>query len=91
MNASSPPLILRPAQAGDWNGIWEIFRQVVSKGDTYSYAPDTSESEAKRIWLTPPAVAYVAESNNTLVGTIPEAFRHARLGLVDAHIMHRTL
>jgi hypothetical protein len=26
-----------------------------------------------------------------IVGTNPGAFRHARLGLVDAHIMHRTL
>jgi ribosomal protein S18 acetylase RimI-like enzyme len=164
---NSEGLIIRPAQPTDWNGIWEIFRRVVSKGDTYSYPPDTSESEAKRIWLSPPAVAYIAESNNMLVGTyvlrpnqpglgshvanagymvhpeaerrgigrimcehsmnearangylamqfnfvvstntravklwerlgfrivgtIPGAFRHAGLGLVDAHIMYRTL
>jgi ribosomal protein S18 acetylase RimI-like enzyme len=27
----------------------------------------------------------------TIVGTVPEAFRHLRLGLVDLHIMHRRL
>jgi ribosomal protein S18 acetylase RimI-like enzyme len=26
-----------------------------------------------------------------IIGTIPEAFRHPRLGLVDAHIMHKAL
>ena len=26
-----------------------------------------------------------------IIGTIPEAFRHAQLGLVDAHVMHQSL
>lgn len=26
-----------------------------------------------------------------IIGTIPEAYRHARLGFVDAHIMHKAL
>jgi len=26
-----------------------------------------------------------------IIGTIPEAYRHARLGFVDAHVMHKAL
>jgi hypothetical protein len=26
-----------------------------------------------------------------IVGTVPKAFRHATLGLVDIHVMHRVL
>jgi L-amino acid N-acyltransferase YncA len=51
---------IRPATDADWPGIWEIFRAVVGAGDTYSYAPDTPEDEARRLWTAAPARAYVA-------------------------------
>ncbi len=34
----------------DWPGIWEIFREVVQHGDTYSYNAKTTEAEAKNLW-----------------------------------------
>jgi len=37
------------------------------------------------------AVKAWTKSGMRIIGTIPNAFRHARLGLVDAHIMHREL
>ena len=46
-------LILRPAQPADWNGIWEIFRPVVSKGDTYSRVDWRAQRSAM---CTPPFV-----------------------------------
>ena len=36
---------IRAATADDWPGIWEIFSDVVKNGDTYPYAPDTTEDE----------------------------------------------
>ncbi|MCH7551191.1 MAG: hypothetical protein IIA35_05765 [Proteobacteria bacterium] len=36
---------IRPATAADWPGLWEIFRAVVETGDTYPYAPDTTEEK----------------------------------------------
>ena len=42
---------IRPATAADWPGLWEIFRAVVATGDTYPYAPDTTEEEAKALWI----------------------------------------
>jgi L-amino acid N-acyltransferase YncA len=60
---------VREATQADWPGIWEIFQVVVGAGDTYSYAPDTSESEARRLWFTAPAKTYVAVDDGAIVGT----------------------
>ena len=53
-------LIVREATEQDWPGIWRIFHAVVAQGDTYAYAPDTSEDEAKRLWMELPRATYVA-------------------------------
>ena len=166
MKSSTAPHIRR-ATAADWPGIWRIFAAVVGAGDTYTYAPDTSEGDARLIWMGEGFITCVAEregeivgtsvvkpnqpglgahvanagymvrpdafgggigaalcehsmaearaagyramqfnavvSTNTraialwercgfrIIGTIPEGFRHARLGYVDLHIMFRTL
>ena len=160
-------LVIRPAEAADFDGIWEIFHAVVEKGDTYVYDPATSKEEARAIWMAPGLRTYVAlldgevvgtyilktnqpglgshvvnagymvhpgrfgkgigralcehsldearkagflsmqfnavVSTNenavalwkkmgfAIVGTVPKAFRHQTLGLVDLHVMHRFL
>lgn len=159
----------RLATPDDWSAIWPIWHQVVAAGDTYTFAPDTSEPDARALWLRPPPAevwvagpaggrlagtallqpnqpglgAHVANaafmvdpaaagqgvgralaecvlararergylamqfnavvSTNTraiglwhslgfrVIGTVPEAFRHPREGLVDLHIMHSPL
>lgn len=60
---------IREATQGDWPGIWKIFQVVVGAGDTYSYAPDTSEDDARRLWAIPPAKTYVAVENGAILGT----------------------
>jgi GNAT superfamily N-acetyltransferase len=60
---------IREAGPTDWPWIWEIFRVVVGAGDTYSFAPDTTEEEARRLWVTPPARAYVAAVGGVIAGT----------------------
>jgi L-amino acid N-acyltransferase YncA len=57
------------AEDGDWPGIWEVFRRVVATGDTYPYRPDTSEEEAKAIWMAPSHTVLVASSQDEVVGT----------------------
>lgn len=57
------------AGAGDWAGIWEVFRRVVATGDTYPYSPDISEAEAKAIWMAPSHTVLVARSDDEVVGT----------------------
>jgi L-amino acid N-acyltransferase YncA len=38
-----------------------------------------------------PAIALWKKLGFTIVGTLPRVFRHKRLGLVDAYVMHRFL
>jgi ribosomal protein S18 acetylase RimI-like enzyme len=74
-------LSIRPARPRDFAGIWAIFRAVVAGGDTYAYAPDTTMTEARRIWMDPPAVAFIAEQAGRIVGTY--ALRPNQPGLGD--------
>ena len=158
---------IRRAQDSDFDGIWEIFHEVVQGGDTYVYPPDTTREQAHAFWMSKDLSTYVAildgrivgtyilkpnqiglgshvanagymvrrsasgkgigaalcehsleearrqgflamqfnmvVSTNqravalwqrmgfAIVGTLPKVFRHSRLGLVDAYVMHRTL
>lgn len=160
----------RVATREDWNKIWPILSAVVRSGDTYAYAPDIGEADARLAWMlegSSRAATYVAmvegdvvataylkpnqpglgdhvanagwmvapsaagrgvgrlladfvigearrfgftsmqfnavvatnvgaielwESMGfTIVGTVPNAFRHSARGLVPIHIMHREL
>lgn len=60
---------IRPATEADWSGIWEIFKDVISRGDTYTYAPDMSENQAKDIWIRNGCHGYVVTHENKIVGT----------------------
>jgi GNAT superfamily N-acetyltransferase len=160
-------LLIRPAAEADHDGIWAVFREIVSAGDTYAYPPDTTRDEALAIWFPKGGWTYVGiadgevaatyvmrvnqpgqgshtancgymvarrfsgrgfgealcchsldearrlgflamqfnfvVSTNTgavrlwqkcgfaIVGTVPKAFRHPSLGLVDIYVMHRFL
>lgn len=60
---------IRPAAEADWPGIWEIFREVISHGDTYTYAPDLSEEQAGDIWVRNGCRGYVVTYGGKVVGT----------------------
>lgn len=60
---------LSPAREGDWPGIWNVFRAVVSTGDTYPYPPDISEKEARATWMAPSHTVSVARLDGTVVAT----------------------
>jgi len=68
MSDIAPPSIRRATDA-DWPAIWSIFAAVVAAGDTYTYAPDTPEAEARRLWMGPGVTTYVAEADGEIVGT----------------------
>jgi L-amino acid N-acyltransferase YncA len=159
---------IRPAEPGDWPPMRQIFQEVIAGGDTYVFAADTSEADARAYWFGPGISSFVAAdqtrevvgmyklvtntrdrgshvanasfmvsarargrgigremaltaldearrrgylamqfnfvvSTNTsavklwqslgfqIVGTLPKAFRHQQLGLVDAYVMYRFL
>jgi L-amino acid N-acyltransferase YncA len=60
----------RFASADDWPAIWPIWHAVVAAGDTYTWAPDTTEEQARALWMPPrPAVTVVAERDGAVVAT----------------------
>ena len=52
---------------------------MVGTGDTYAYAPCTTEGKARRLWTSAPAAPYVAVSGGEVVGTY--SLRPAQPGL----------
>lgn len=74
-----------PATEADWPGIWAIFHDVVQTGDTYSYAPDTTEADAKNMWIGAGkygtgAAAYVVKDGDKVIGTYSLRRNHYGLG-----------
>ncbi|MBI1729159.1 GNAT family N-acetyltransferase [Candidatus Acetothermia bacterium] len=60
---------IREAKSNDFEAIWNIFHQVVAKGDTYVFSPDISKEEARSVWMTPIVKTYVASNGDLIVGT----------------------
>ena len=60
---------IREATAADWPAIWALFREVVAAGDSFAYDADTPEEVARKLWVEPPAVAFVADDGGRVVGT----------------------
>jgi L-amino acid N-acyltransferase YncA len=60
---------IKPAAAADWPGMWAIFKEVISHGDTYTYAPDMKEGAAKAIWIEGDCHPYVVKRGKSVVGT----------------------
>ena len=62
-------LNIRKAEPSDYEAVWQIFHEVISLGETYSFSPDTDREEALDIWVKTPTAAYVAELDGEIVGT----------------------
>jgi L-amino acid N-acyltransferase YncA len=76
-------LLVRRATDADWPAIWSIFRAVIATGDTYAYAPDMAEVDARHAWMGPGLATYVAERGGEIVGTYVLKPNQAALG---AHV-----
>ncbi len=60
---------IRKAIPADNDGIWEIIRLVIAKGDTYVFAPDSSREKMLAFWLAEDKHTYVAVDDDRIAGT----------------------
>jgi L-amino acid N-acyltransferase YncA len=73
-------LKIRSATASDWPAIWNIFRSVVQRGDTYAFSPDLDEESGLKTWFSAGAEVFVAEVGGRVVGTFFIKPNHPGLG-----------
>jgi len=62
-------LEIRRAEDADWPDIWPIVRAVAKSADSFPYAPDISEDEAFRLWMSMPCATYIALIDGAVCGT----------------------
>jgi GNAT superfamily N-acetyltransferase len=60
---------IRPFRDSDWSVVWPLLRDTFAAGETYSFAPDLPEGEARRIWIDLPAATFVTVDDGKIVGT----------------------
>lgn len=62
--------LIRPYLETDWPALWPMLRATFEAGDTYAYAPDSSEADIYRAWIEAPSATYVAvDASGALLGT----------------------
>ena len=62
-------LQIRRARKNDRDAIWQIFRAVVVRGDTYVFDPQIPRTKALGYWLDQERRCYVAVSDEGIVGS----------------------
>jgi len=63
-------LAVRPIDAREWDRVFEIFRAVVSEGETYAYPEDLTSESARALWIEePPGQTVVALRDGVILGT----------------------
>jgi L-amino acid N-acyltransferase YncA len=65
----SSDLTIRRAHNDDFPKIWAILEEVIERGDTFAYAPDTTPEQGFTIWMETPVATYVAEREGVVLGS----------------------
>ncbi len=60
---------IRIASRNDHDRIWAIIKAVIATGDTYVFAPDSSQEKMLDYWCGSDKNTYVAEVSGMIVGT----------------------
>lgn len=60
---------IREAKSQDWDQIWPILEKILRSGETYAFATDMSEQEAKQVWVDTPHKTLVAEEDGLILGS----------------------
>ena len=76
-------LEIRKAAEEDKPAVWQIIKTVIATGDTYTFAPDSTEEEMMAFWFSPDKHTYAALLDNIIAGTF---FLKANQPALGAHI-----
>ncbi len=61
---------IRKFTPADWPALWPLLQTTFASGDTYAYAPDSTEADIYKAWVEQPLATYVAvSSSGDLLGT----------------------
>lgn len=61
--------IRRADKRTDYDQVWDIFRNVISTGDTYVFDPKTPKDSLQKYWFADSMDTFVAIDQDELVGT----------------------
>lgn len=56
----TPVLRIRRYEEKDWTHLWPLLRDTFAQGDTYAFAPESTEAEVHAVWVEVPKRTYVA-------------------------------
>ena len=63
-------LHIRPYQETDWSSIWPFLHTTFLAGDTYAFAPESTEAEIHKVWIELPQATFVAcSAGGRILGT----------------------
>lgn len=62
-------MTIRLATSTDHEAVWHIISNVISTGDTYVFAPDSTKEKMLTYWFSADKKTYVAEENDEILGT----------------------
>ena len=75
------PHTIRPFANADWPSLWPILRETFATGATYGYSPDSTEADARQVWIDAPLATYVAcDDAGAVVGTYKLIINQPGLG-----------
>jgi ribosomal protein S18 acetylase RimI-like enzyme len=57
----SAGLEIRAYRESDWPAVLPILQETFRAGDTYTFSPQSTEEEIRRVWIEAPARTFVAE------------------------------
>lgn len=62
-------LEIRKAISDDQDEVWTIIKEVISTGDSFAYAPDSSKEDMLAYWFGEDKQVYVAIDNGEIAGS----------------------
>lgn len=60
MSVINQPVSIRRFYPTDWPNLWQLLQATFSAGDTYTFSPQSTESEIHKAWIELPAATFVA-------------------------------